>query len=744
MSRLGLPERFQEVELLGKGGMGAVYRARDQVLDRVVAVKTLLPGVSRESRFLARFQREARVQARLEHPNLVRIYDAEVHSEPPFLVMEYVAGRDLAQQVRVGRTLDGPALQRLARELAGALDALHEAGILHRDLKPANVMLRDRDGAAVLMDLGIASLQDATVLTRTGSLLGTPLYFPPEILRGEGWTPASDQYQMAAVLFEAATAHRLVPPGNPQAMLVRIQRGGLPDWPVVPEWPSGIRGAIERGLELDPARRYPNCADLAEALGSGSTPSRRVPGSPASSGHSSAPSGLHPAFDEEAGGSWSLRRLLVWGVFFNLLLLGILLAWPAAAPSEISYQVVGDALVVDFRGGEGRSPRLQVGKMSVEEGTPGNGGRTRLVFRGLPREESVRARLIWEGGEDSGAEFSAREAALPKLPQLVAGAAGSPALRVEVRREIRLDAPVPAPIRLEPGLHTLAWSPPGNWKLPWRLSWDEEGLPFAGSWAPREVAEASLEQWLQELEGIRPGEDLARLASRGESGPFAFRESLETALGLAPWVPALLGSPLPRSLRYRLLETWQVWDLASSQLRALGDPAPGARLEEGLPGSRPGSPPRGEPTAPIEVTLVDRAPHHDHIRITNSIGRHFGGIFARYGSAARLTWPHHTTTRETRVTVSIEVSGFHPDSALVLTGEAPGGESRRLWLWRNPLEILQDGKSAGWLRLTLPGDLTPEPGSEVELRLEHLFQPRGVLARIERMRLDVGARPDSP
>ncbi|HXF32670.1 MAG TPA: serine/threonine-protein kinase, partial [Solirubrobacterales bacterium] len=191
-----LKDRYRLERLLGRGGMAAVWLGHDDVLDRPVAVKVLSDTIASDPHFLARFRREATVAAGLSHPNLVDVYDYSESGERPYLVMEFVAGRDLGSRIARGGPIDR---DRLARELLGALAHIHAAGIVHRDIKPHNVML-EADGAAKLIDFGIALPPDATALTQTGLILATERYAAPEVLAGRPATERSDLYSCGVVL----------------------------------------------------------------------------------------------------------------------------------------------------------------------------------------------------------------------------------------------------------------------------------------------------------------------------------------------------------------------------------------------------------------------------------------------------------------------------------------------------------------------------------------------------------------
>jgi eukaryotic-like serine/threonine-protein kinase len=210
-----LKDRYRLERLLGRGGMASVWLASDGVLERPVAVKILADTISSDSEFLARFHREARIAAGLSHPNLIGVYDYAAGAERPYLVMEYVAGDNLAEHMSRNGEIDG---ERLARELLGALAHIHAARIVHRDVKPQNVLIAP-DGSAKLIDFGIALPRDATALTSTGNLLGTARYIAPEAMRGEPATERSDLYSCGVVLGDCIGSD---PPAHLRALVERL------------------------------------------------------------------------------------------------------------------------------------------------------------------------------------------------------------------------------------------------------------------------------------------------------------------------------------------------------------------------------------------------------------------------------------------------------------------------------------------------------------------------------------------
>src|SRR5712691_11369733 len=206
--------QYEIVAAIGKGGMGEVYRARDNKLKRDVAIKSLPESLARDPERIRRFQQEAEVLASLNHPHIAQIYDLIEIEGSRYLVLELVEGETLADRLKRGLVPVEEALQ-LAKQVAGALEATHELGIVHRDLKPANIKITS-NGTVKLLDFGIAkrrALEDSEAtsaggLTATGEIVGTAQYMSPEQVRGEPVGAWSDQFSLGVILFEMLTARR--------------------------------------------------------------------------------------------------------------------------------------------------------------------------------------------------------------------------------------------------------------------------------------------------------------------------------------------------------------------------------------------------------------------------------------------------------------------------------------------------------------------------------------------------------
>lgn len=266
-----LSQRYRIVDFLGRGGMGAVYRADDLLLGTTVALK-FLPGTLHNEATLERFRSEVRIARQVSHPNVCRVYDIGEAGGLVFLSMEYVDGEDLASMLsRVGKLSPGQALD-IARKLCSGLTAAHERGVIHRDLKPANVML-DRQGQVRIMDFGLAAIAD--VANPGEPSCGTPGYISPEQFAGRPATQLSDIYAFGILLFEIIAGWRPFQATN-LAALVEEQQAGPPDLAsFVDNVHPAVDRIVSRCLNPDPRKRPPSALAVSAALpGGGDTPAR--------------------------------------------------------------------------------------------------------------------------------------------------------------------------------------------------------------------------------------------------------------------------------------------------------------------------------------------------------------------------------------------------------------------------------------------------------------------------------------
>ena len=259
--------RYVLVERLGAGGMGVVYRARDDMLVRDVALKVLQPNLGQNADLLERFRREARVLARLRDPGIIVVYDLLALDDGRYaLILEYVPGGSLETEIAKG-PMPWSRVAQIGVAAAGALAEAHDAGIIHRDIKPGNILL-EPDGAVRVADFGIARIASEGSMTMQGESIGTPAYMSPEQARGEVAGPGSDLYSLGAVLYAAATGQ---PPystaeGGLIAALAHISQPVPDPRAVIPGLPDAAAVVIMRAMQKDPANRFVSAREMMNAL----------------------------------------------------------------------------------------------------------------------------------------------------------------------------------------------------------------------------------------------------------------------------------------------------------------------------------------------------------------------------------------------------------------------------------------------------------------------------------------------
>jgi serine/threonine protein kinase len=267
--------RYRLVELLGRGGMGEVWRAHDTVTDRIVAIKVLPANLSEDEDFQRRFRREAHAAARLDTPHAVPIYDYGEIDGRLFVSMRLIKGRDLATVLADG-PLDPARAVRIVEGAALALHAAHQVGLLHRDVKPSNILLDDND-FAYLIDFGIARAMDETRMTKSGNTIGTFQYIAPERLDTQKEEDArADIYSLACVLYESLTGQPPFP-GSSTAQLITAHLNTPPPRPSTtqPDVPAQVDEVIATGMAKNPNHRYKSATELATAAQCALTDTRR-------------------------------------------------------------------------------------------------------------------------------------------------------------------------------------------------------------------------------------------------------------------------------------------------------------------------------------------------------------------------------------------------------------------------------------------------------------------------------------
>lgn len=255
--------RYEILEEIGRGAMGVVFKGRDPLIGRAVAVKTITTGVAESADLLERFYREARAAGGLQHPNIVTIYEMAESAGAPFIAMEYLEGESLEKLIARKAALPLATRVSYVLQACRALDYAHRRGVIHRDVKPANIMVT-RDGLVKVVDFGIARLAD-TSKTQTGALLGTLAYMAPEQLRGEQAGARCDIWALGVVLYELLAYQRPFKGENHAAVLLSIlQNEPLPLRQVVPEFqiPLALERVVARSLLKDDKERYPSMEAL--------------------------------------------------------------------------------------------------------------------------------------------------------------------------------------------------------------------------------------------------------------------------------------------------------------------------------------------------------------------------------------------------------------------------------------------------------------------------------------------------
>ena len=250
-----LDGRYALEMLVGSGGMADVYRAKDQLLERTVAVKILHQQYENDTEFIARFQREAKAAARITHPNIVNVFDVGVAEGRHYIVMEYVPGRTLKERIKEEGPVPAAQALEIARQIAGALAQAHANNLVHCDIKPHNILVMP-DGNVKVADFGIARAVTESTMTYNDNIMGSVHYFSPEQARGTIITPKSDVYSLGVVLYEMLTG-RIPFDGNTAVSIARkhLEEEAPPVRSVVPNIPPVVEALVTRMMAKDPALR---------------------------------------------------------------------------------------------------------------------------------------------------------------------------------------------------------------------------------------------------------------------------------------------------------------------------------------------------------------------------------------------------------------------------------------------------------------------------------------------------------
>jgi eukaryotic-like serine/threonine-protein kinase len=264
--------RYRMEGRLGAGGMSTVFRATDSVLERSVAVKLLAEHLAEDEAFVARFRREALSAARLQHPNIVQVFDSgqDPDSGRHYIVMEYVDGPSCADLLRERKRLEIDETVHIVRDACHGLDYAHRAGVVHRDVKPGNLLIAEEMNITKLADFGIAKAAEQTRITQVGSVLGTAAYLSPEQAHGEESGPPSDIYSLGVCAYQFLTGRLTHEYSSLTELALKQQQEAVqPIRDFRPEVPGELDDAIRQCLERDPGSRYRSALEMAEALEAG-------------------------------------------------------------------------------------------------------------------------------------------------------------------------------------------------------------------------------------------------------------------------------------------------------------------------------------------------------------------------------------------------------------------------------------------------------------------------------------------
>src|SRR5579859_2818919 len=261
-----LAARYQILQLLGRGGMGAVYKARDTELDRVVALKLIRPELAKNPEILRRFKQELILARQVTHKNVIRIFDLGQSGGIKFITMDFVEGQDLRALLLERGKLPPEQAARVMLQICRALEAAHSEGVIHRDLKPQNIMVTP-EGRVYVMDFGIARSAHLPGMTQTGALIGTPEYMSPEQARGEKLTERSDLFSLGVIFYELLTGKSPYPADAPLGTLwKRLQEKPKPPAEIDVTVPKPLNDIVMSALEIEPEKRLSSAREMAQQL----------------------------------------------------------------------------------------------------------------------------------------------------------------------------------------------------------------------------------------------------------------------------------------------------------------------------------------------------------------------------------------------------------------------------------------------------------------------------------------------
>jgi len=375
--------KFEILDEIGHGGMGVVYRARQISLDRIVALKMLSANLVEDKEFRERFRQEAKIIARLTHPNIVHVYDVydvEDKGEAFCIVMEFLEGRSLREILREAGSLPVERAVAITEQIASGLAYAHSKGIIHRDIKPDNIMMLSNDQVKI-MDFGIAHLRGSTIQTQTGVSMGTPQFMSPEQAASRPVDARSDLYSCSVVLYGMVTGQLPFTADNPiQIALKHIQEPPRRPSQVNPAVPPALDSIILKGMAKRPENRYQSAEQMREALGHFRSATSVATSAGGDETLVTPPLSTPPAPQIVGPGPWdasaeasvipSVPRRINWGWIVTalpgLIALAIVLYFVIYRPEWIRRQR-GPAELREFWGGPFEKTLLQLRNMQVKE-----------------------------------------------------------------------------------------------------------------------------------------------------------------------------------------------------------------------------------------------------------------------------------------------------------------------------------------------------------------------------------------
>jgi eukaryotic-like serine/threonine-protein kinase len=261
-----LADRYEILKMLGEGGMGAVYKARDRELDRLVALKVIRPELAGHASILQRFKQELILARKITHRNIIRIFDLGVADGIRFITMEYVDGQDLSSLLQERQRYPPEETVKILLQVCAALEAAHAEGVIHRDLKPQNIMI-EASGRVCVMDFGLARSMENTGLTQAGAVMGTPAYMSPEQAKGMPADQRSDLYSLGIIAYAMLTGEIPFKADSALAsMLMRTQAPPTPSIELNPAIPQALSDVVQKTMAVDPKDRYQTAAELSQDL----------------------------------------------------------------------------------------------------------------------------------------------------------------------------------------------------------------------------------------------------------------------------------------------------------------------------------------------------------------------------------------------------------------------------------------------------------------------------------------------